>query len=191
MSAQRSASLATYARFASLGSEGKHGLDCASSRHAETDVAAGPYRKPEKRGMVCMADVPATRESAQMSPFRRSPVARKCIFVSPLRVAPGRTATDYCPADRGSNLSLFCHLERIHRPRCRGIALYFPISYDRAAAVPPAGFSCGGKSATLGSPHGVRPVCRVVKSDRPYPAMHQAGVLTRRKVWRPVNPARE
>jgi hypothetical protein len=25
----------------------------------------------------------------------------------------GRTATDYRPADRGSNLGLFCHLERI------------------------------------------------------------------------------
>src|SRR5882757_7020235 len=39
---------------------------------------------------------------------------------------------------------------RAHRRlRCRGIALYFLDSYDRVAVVPPAGFSCGGKSAML------------------------------------------
>jgi hypothetical protein len=35
------------------------------------------------------------------------------------------------------------------RPRCRDIALYFPISCDQVAAVPLASFSCGGKLATL------------------------------------------
>src|SRR5579864_49813 len=93
MSAQRSAPLATYARFASLGSEGKHGVASIAPVRG-TQKQTSRLAPIEKRRMVCMTDVPATRESAQMSPFRRSPVARKGIFVNPLRAAPGRILPD-------------------------------------------------------------------------------------------------
>ena len=89
MSAQRSAPLATYARFASRNLRGSMSWRPIAPVRG-TQKQASRLAPIEKRRMVCMADVPATPKPAKMSLSQRSPVARECLSVHPLRAALDR-----------------------------------------------------------------------------------------------------